>query len=385
MLTVAGTNGKGSCVVMLHALFRSLGERVGAYTSPHILRYEERIRIDDAAVTATDIVAAFRRVEAVREAVPLTYFEFGTLAAFVLFADAAVDTAVLEVGLGGRLDAVNVLDHDGCIITNVSMDHSDYLGDTIDAIAREKAGVMRGGRPAVFGSAEPPRPILEQASRCGAGLRIAGRDFRWREAALGRWHWQGRTTCLENLAAPALTGRHQYDNAAAVLALVEALGGTGLLTASRLDSVLPTLSFAGRQQRLDAFDRHWLLDGAHNEGGAQSLADTLASLPGDAKPLLVLGVLADKDAGAIVRALAPFVRRFVTFTPPSPRARAGAELGEIVARESDVPVTVVDSAADALELARLESDAADLIVVAGSFYTLEAALRWLGFEDARIT
>jgi dihydrofolate synthase/folylpolyglutamate synthase len=379
VITVAGTNGKGSSVIMLEALFRHRGERAGAYTSPHILTYAERIRVDGRPVGEERIVAAFCRVEAARAGVPLTYFEFGTLAALDVFAAAGVSTAILEVGLGGRLDAVNIVDHDGCLITNVSMDHSDWLGDSIEAIAREKAGVMREARPAVYGATDVPAAIVTRAAEIGADLRVAGRDFTCEVDSDGHWHWQGREVRLDRLSPPALAGRHQIGNAAAVLALLEAMGIADLLDADSVNAAFASLEFPGRQQQVAAQGRRWLLDGAHNVAGAVSLGESIRAGEGKAA-VIVLGILADKDAAAIAAELAPVTDRFVCLTPPSSRAIPAADLAAIIASTGDVPVSAEATPELALETAVALTAQDDLIVVAGSFYTLESALRWLGTQ-----
>lgn len=377
VLTVGGTNGKGSSVVMLHALYRTRGETVGAYLSPHVSRYEERIRLDDRLVTPTELVDAFEQVEAARGDVPLTYFEFGTLAAFVVFAQYGIDTAVLEVGLGGRLDAVNVLDHDGCLITNISLDHADWLGDDVESIAREKAGILRGGRPAVFASPDMPSPIAKQAAAVGADLIRRGRDFEWTAEPDGRWGWQGRETRLVDLLPPGLAGAHQYDNAAGVLALVEAVGPAGLLDSGTVKSSLATLKFAGRLQTIDAHDRHWLLDGAHNPAGANVLANALNERPVP-PALAIVGILADKDADGIVTELGRALQRFVTLTPASPRAKSAEDLADLIAAATGAEASPAATPQAAFEAALATTRPGDLIVVAGSFYTLELALDWLG-------
>lgn len=382
VLTVAGTNGKGSSVQMLTALLTNNGESVGAYTSPHILRYEERIRVDGRLAPASGIVDGFRAVEAARRQVPLTYFEYGTLAALYVFAASEVDAAVLEVGLGGRLDAVNIVDHDGCLITNVSMDHADWLGDTIGAIAREKAGVMRAGKPAVFGAADPPAEVLEVAAAVGAELSVAGVDFSWSAAADGLWDWRGSRCELSGLERPALKGSHQMSNAAGVLALIEAVGLDRLLDRDVVNAAFSTLVFAGRLQTLWCRDRRWLLDGAHNAAGAVTLADAIPDHAGNKDIVLVLGILADKDAESIVSSLAPEVDHIITLTPANDRAIPAADLAEIVENTCEAPVSIAETPAAAFEAALKLTAADDLIVVAGSFYTLEPALRWLGYDTA---
>jgi len=379
VLTVAGTNGKGSSVAMLEALFASLPGTVGAYTSPHILHYAERIRIDGRPIADARIVAAFERVAAVREDVALTYFEYGTLAALVAFAEARVDTALLEVGLGGRLDAVNAVDHDGCLITNISLDHTDWLGDSITAIAREKAGVMRAGLPAVYGSAVLPEAIADAATQTGAELKRAGRDFHWKIEgnADGHWHWQGQKHALRDLQALPLTGTHQLDNAAAVLALLEAVGIDELLQTERVNAAFASLSLPGRQQRIERHARRWLLDGAHNAAGAASLAATVADTPVEGRVLTVLGILQDKDAQAIVSALAEVSDDFIALRPPATRALPADDLGAIMAQAGQPPLRVISAPEAAFAAALDVSQPGDLIVVAGSFYTLESSLRWL--------
>ncbi len=379
--TVGGTNGKGSTVTALQTLLTHRGDRVGAYTSPHLLRYAERVRIDSVPVSDATLVAAFATVEAARRDVPLTYFEFGTLAALVIFADVGVDTAVLEVGLGGRLDAVNAVDHDGCVITNVSLDHMDWLGDSVEAIAAEKAGILRAGRPAVFSALACPAAIQDKADELGTALLRRGRDFDWQRAddEGSFWSWHGTRFQLTDLPAPGLSGRHQVDNVAGALALLEAVDADSLLDVEVLSSVLPSLHFAGRLQRVSVRERDWVLDGAHNAASADSLAAALRDIRHAGQSVAcVLGVLADKDAAAIVRALAPVVDGFVTLTPDSPRAIDAAELAALIERETGQ--TAIIAPDDAFEAALKMTANGDLIVVAGSFYTLSPALGWLEID-----
>ncbi|MEJ2128086.1 MAG: Mur ligase family protein [Woeseiaceae bacterium] len=200
---IAGTNGKGSSVAMLESLLKSTGARIGCYTSPHIINYNERIRIDGIDASDEQIISSFERVETVRGEEELTYFEFGTLAALVLFADAGMDTLILEVGMGGRLDAVNAVEPTASLITNIALDHCDWLGESIEAIAFEKAGVMRAGKPAIFGARDVPQAIIDHADDIGAELRLAGTDFDW-ELHGETWSWRGAKTRLDELVLPAL-------------------------------------------------------------------------------------------------------------------------------------------------------------------------------------
>lgn len=373
---VAGTNGKGSCAAMLESLFRELGGAVGCYTSPHIVDYNERIRVNGAPVADTEIVAAFERVEAVREGVPLTYFEYGTLAALVAFGRAGAESLVLEIGMGGRLDAVNAVEPDAGIVTNVTLDHCDWLGPDVETIAREKAGIMRAGKPLVFGSEEVPRTIVSEAKRVGAELLLAGRDFAWERESAERWRWKGRRTTLEKLAMPSLFGSVQLRNASAVLAACEALQLDSLLVPEVVDRAFGRLAVPGRFQWV-VKGRRWLLDVAHNPDAARVLGESLAQLAHPGPVTAIIGVLADKDAAGIVDALRPRVDRWVAVTPDSPRAIPARELATLVANRCDKPCLVMDTPADALR--HVESHASDdtLVLVTGSFYTVGPALEYL--------
>ncbi len=372
---VAGTNGKGSCAALLESLLRELGGTVGCYTSPHIVDYNERIRVDGAPVPDADIIAAFERVEAVRQGVPLTYFEYGTLAALVVFERAGADSLVLEIGMGGRLDAVNAVEPDAGIITNVALDHCDWLGPDVETIAAEKAGIMRPGKPLVFGSRQVPRAIVAQAERMGADLWIAGRDFDSGRAGSG-WHWRGRAASLQDLALPSLYGSVQVRNAAAVLAVCEALQLDGLLARDVADRAFGRVAIPGRFQRLEA-GRRWLLDVAHNPDAARVLAESLGEL-GHAGPVTaIIGVLADKDVAGIIDAMATRVDRWIAVTPDCPRAMAARELATLVANRCNKPCLVADTPADGLRHADACAGDDALVLVTGSFYTVGPALRYL--------
>ncbi len=377
VVTVAGTNGKGSSVAMLEALYREAGARVGSYTSPHVLEYAERIRVDCHPTSEAAIIAAFERVETVRDGLPLTYFEYGTLAALCEFASRCVDTVILEVGLGGRLDAVNAIDPDGALITNVSLDHCDWLGNDVETIAAEKAGVMRPAIPVVFGAIDMPRAIDAAATWVGAELIRAGREFSHRASRDGRWDWSGRRHTLRGLSRPALGGDHQLDNAAAVLALLEALGPVALLEKQSVNRALSALQLPGRLQRVESRGRRWLLDGAHNPAGAAALAAELSPRPA----IAVIGILEDKDARAIVEALGPRVDRWVACAPQSRRALPAGELAAVIRAATGRSCPVVSSVEQALSIAFGSTREGDLILVAGSFYTVGQALRWLEIPD----
>jgi dihydrofolate synthase/folylpolyglutamate synthase len=349
--------------------------RVGLYTSPHILRYNERIRVDGEEATDAQIIAAFERIEAVREDEALTYFEYGTLAALLVFADAGVDVAVFEVGMGGRLDAVNVIEPDAGLITNIALDHCDWLGADVETIAEEKAGIMRSGEPVVFGSREMPQAIREHADRVGADLRAIGHDFDWRSDGT-YWTWQGKTTELHDLELPALAGQHQLDNAAAVLALLEAAGFERLLRQDWVSKSLASLDLDGRMQAIET-DRQWLLDVAHNPAAATALADALEADAHLAQTVAIVGMLDDKDVEGVVGPLARAVSHWIAVSADSPRGIAAAELARRVANAANMPCLVADSLDDAMRRAEDLATADDRILVTGSFYLVGPVLNQL--------
>jgi dihydrofolate synthase/folylpolyglutamate synthase len=369
---VAGTNGKGSCVAMLEALLLHDEACVGSYTSPHMIRYNERIRINGGEASDEQIVAAFERIEALRGSMPLTYFEYGTLAALVVFADANVDTAILEVGMGGRLDAVNAVEPDAGIITNISLDHCDWLGEDTESIAVEKAGIMRRDKPVVFGSRKMPRTIAERAKATRARLLVAGRDYDWLHGSDG-WMWSDSQQRLEGLKMPALPGDHQLENAAAVLAMLKAAGRHDLLHADKVNDALSGLRLAGRMQRIEGTNQY-LLDVAHNAAAAAALATVLESEPIDGQTVAIIGVLNDKDLSGIVSPLVGHVDHWIAVTADSPRAIESGELARQVANLSGSACLAAESLSQALQQAQLLASPTDQILVTGSFYLVGPVL-----------
>jgi dihydrofolate synthase/folylpolyglutamate synthase len=392
LITVGGTNGKGSIAAILEALLRARGARTGLFTSPHFLRYNERIRLDGADVADGPLIAAFERIEAARGATTLSFFEYNTLAALLVFAAHAVDVAVLEVGLGGRLDATNLVDADAAVLASVGFDHRDWLGDTLEQIGAEKAGIFRPGHPAVLGTSEMPASVYAAIRALGAEAVVAGRDFGF-QVGTGSWDYQGLTLALRGLAPPALAGAIQYRNAATALAALEALA-QGAATqrpavrrlAARLapadapltSRALQAVRLAGRFQIVPG-PVEWILDIAHNEPAAKVLAAQLAARPpprSGGTTRAVIGVLADKDAPAIGAALAGVIDRWIVCALPGPRGLSAEEL----ARRLDRPAPSVSLAADVVagcELARAASASGDRVVVCGSVHTVGPALEWL--------
>lgn len=364
-LTVAGTNGKGSSVAMLEAILSESGLRVGAYTSPHILSYNERVRLDRQPVDDATLVAAFERVDAARNDEALTYFEFGTLAALVIFANAEVDVQVLEIGLGGRLDAVNVIDPTASLITNIAMDHSDWLGDDLEFIAVEKAGVMRAATPTVYASAARPHSIDRVADEKDARLVALVRDYDF-DVENKTWHFDSDNCTLSELTLPNLEGRIQVQNAAGVVACLQAAGFP--LDKDVISTALANVSVMGRMQRIG--DR-WLLDVAHNPAAAAVLAETLSA----ATPRTTLiGMLDDKDVEGVASALDPCVGEWVAVTADSPRAIAADELARRIANETGRPCRVASSVDGAI--GAMAKSAAPVLVT-GSFFLVGPALQAL--------
>ena len=376
VLTVAGTNGKGSTVKLLAQLLRANGLRTGVYTSPHLRRYNERVRIAGRDADDAALIRAFEAVEQARAGDPLTYFEFGTLAALWLFAEASLDAWVLEVGLGGRLDAVNCIDPDVSVITTVGLDHQAWLGDSIEAIAAEKAGIMRPGRPALYGDEPVPAAVFETARRLGAQLAVAGVDYH-ADRTGDRWCWRGREVTLDNLALPAPGDDAQLRNASLALAALERLDAT-LLSPAAVATALAAPPPEGRFQRL-AGRPEWLLDVAHNPQAAAVLAARCRTLAGVSQTSIVLGMLEDKSVAGVAEALASLApARWITCTGTGSRALKAAALADRLRESGLSNVHAGGHVAEALELAVRSTPANGRIVVCGSFTVVGPALDWLG-------
>jgi dihydrofolate synthase/folylpolyglutamate synthase len=372
---IAGTNGKGSSVAMLESMLRGSGTRIGCYTSPHISEFNERIRIDGKDASDEQIISAFERVEAVRGDEELTYFEFSTLAALVVFADTGMDTLILEVGMGGRLDAVNAVEPTAGLITNIALDHCAWLGETIEAIAFEKAGIMRPDKPVVFGAREVPRAILGHASDINARLQVAGRDYDWQVDG-ETWSWRGQGCKLDGLATPALAGKHQVSNAAAVLALLEAVGATDVLQADKVSAALGNVRLDGRIQEISNATR-WIVDVAHNPAAAEVLGRALSDEGHNGQTLAIVGMLDDKDVEGVVAHLQPHVDKWIAVAADSHRAISADELARRVANETGRACLVGESLESVIELAEELAGSEDRVLLTGSFYLVGPALKQL--------
>ncbi len=368
IVAVAGTNGKGSTCAMLESILQAAGYRTGLYTSPHLLRYNERVRVGGREAEDGALCAAFEAVEHARGEVPLTYFEFGTLAALVLFARSNLQALVLEVGLGGRLDAVNVLDADCAVLTSVGIDHVEYLGATREAIGREKAGIFRTGRPAVVAEPDPPESVLGTDAR----LLLLGRDFGYLNQGT-QWAWWGPGGKRSGLAHPALRGAIQLRNASAALAALDSLRERLPVAMQDVRRGLAEVSVPGRFQVLPGRPQV-VLDVAHNPQAAAVLASNLGESGFAPETIAVFGMLKDKDIAGVVRAIAPRITRWHLATLSGPRGARSAFLSGVL-RELQIqaPVTEHDSVAAALAAAKREAGENDKIVVFGSFLTVADA------------
>ncbi len=375
VVTVAGTNGKGSTVACLDALFRAAGKRTGRFTSPHLVRYNERICIDGQEAGDDALIASFERIEAVRGATTLTFFEYNALAALDLFARARVDVAVLEVGLGGRLDATNIVDADVGVVCSIGVDHVEWLGDSLQQIGREKAGIFRAGRPAVLGSAQMPASVRQVIEDIGARLVAPGQQYRTRVHG-DLWDFEMGALALRDLPLPALPGAHQVPNAATALAAV-ASGGFGVsLSHALVSQALREVRIAGRFQRV-AGEVEWILDVAHNVPAAETLRDNLRQLPRARRTVAVCGILGDKDIHGITATLAADIDAWILVALDGPRAVNTRQLAAQLPPNAPVIHHAID-VADGCREARTVTRPGDRVLVFGSFLTVGPALEFLG-------
>jgi dihydrofolate synthase/folylpolyglutamate synthase len=378
VITVAGTNGKGSTCALLEAILLQAGYRTGVYTSPHLVHFEERLRLSGDTVGTAELVAAFARVEAARsldDEVSLTYFEFSTLAMMDVMQRAPLDVVILEVGLGGRLDAVNIVDADCAIITSIDLDHMEFLGHDRESIGREKAGIMRTGRPVVVSDPLPPQSVLDHALEVGAELWRFGTDFNF-SGDKQQWGWAGRGRRYAGLAYPALRGANQLLNASGVLAALTALRQRLPVTAQAVRNGLAMVQLPGRFQVI-AGQPSLVLDVAHNPHAVAALAANLDAMGYFPTTHAVFGAMADKDLGPMLARMGPLVDRWYFTDLPTPRAASGQELQarwQTFQPRAGVQASVHGDPQQALDAALAQADPADRIVVFGSFFTVGGIL-----------
>ena len=376
VITVAGTNGKGSTCAMLEAIALQAGWRTGVYTSPHLVDFQERCRIRGDIVQPADLVPHFERVEVARGEISLTYFEFTTLAIMSLLAATSLDVVILEVGLGGRLDTVNIIDADCAVITSIDLDHMELLGTDREAIGREKAGILRAGRPAIVSDPVPPQSVIDRANAIGADLWLLGRDFNF-SGDPQQWSWAGRGRRYAGLAYPALRGANQLLNASGVLAALESLRERLPVTAQAIRNGFSMVELPGRFQVVPG-QPALVLDVAHNPHSVAALAANLDAMGFYPTTHAVFGAMADKDLAPMLRKMGPLVDRWYFTDLDTPRAaRADDLLARWTAQETrkDVAGSSHASPMTALREAAAAADPADRIVVFGSFYTVGGVLK----------
>lgn len=380
IITVAGTNGKGSTCAMLEAILLEAGYRTGVYTSPHLVHFEERCRVRGDIVSAADLIACFARVERARalngDEISLTYFEFTTLAILQLLADAKLDVVILEVGLGGRLDAVNILDADCAVITSIDLDHMEFLGHDRESIGLEKAGIMRAGKPVVVSDPVPPQSILDHAAQVGADLWRFGHDFNFSGDKL-QWGWAGRGRRYAGLAYPALRGANQLVNASGVLAALTALRDRLPITAQAVRNGLSMVELPGRFQIIPG-QPTLVLDVAHNPHAVAALTENLDAMGFYPCTHAVFGAMADKDLLPMFARVGPLIDKWYFTDLPTARAATGEALRatwQAANSRGDAGATAYKSPEEALQAAVKAANPADRIVVFGSFYTVGGILK----------
>lgn len=381
VITVAGTNGKGSSVAMLTSIMRAAGYKVGSYTSPHIFRFNERIRINGVEVDDQSIVQAFSQIESVRNEISLSYFEYTTLAALLLFKQASLDLVVLEVGLGGRLDAVNIVDADACLLTAIDVDHIDWLGSDREQIGYEKAGVMRAGALAVCSDPQPPKSVIKHAEKIEAKLSLLGRDYQYRLMDKQAWLLIDQNQQQTVWPRPALGGDFQCQNAAGVLALIHAQSAFKV-SSQAIERGLKQANNPGRLQAIQRDKQAWLFDVAHNPQSVGALAGYLDQQRNEAKlekakTLAIFAGLNDKDLAPMVSQITPYIDGWLLVDLAVARATTLVELQEVLrlAGVSHEKSIAFDTMSKAMDWAK--QSAYQQIVVYGSFITVSQALEKL--------
>lgn len=376
MITVAGTNGKGSTCAMLEHIYHAAGYRVASYSSPHLLRYSERIRVGSVEISDANLISAFQAVEVARQEIPLTYFEYGTLAAMWHFSKSQVDVAILEVGLGGRLDAVNMFEPNCAIVTSVDLDHMEFLGDTRELIGAEKAGIFRENVPAICGELNPPQSLIDYAQKVGASLKLIGRDFSF-ESQQNDWRYQSDDFFLDKMPLPALIGDFQLYNASCVITAIQSLQSFLPVNQEAIETGFLTVRLHGRYQ-YSSFKPDVILDVAHNPHAAKSLASNLKKTSTSGKTIAVFAMLADKDIAGVVQAVAGEIDDWYVSGISHIRAADGAQIKQRVLTElPGASIKRFVGVAEAFEQACIDANENDRIIILGSFFTVAEVMRVL--------
>jgi dihydrofolate synthase/folylpolyglutamate synthase len=373
VILVGGTNGKGSTCAYLESILRVQGYKTGLYTSPHLLRYNERVRIDGMESSDDSIVDGLEAVEVARGDISLSYFEHGTLAAMWQFVQADVEVAILEVGLGGRLDATNIFDPDVAVVTSIDLDHQAWLGNTREAIGFEKAGIYRAGKPAICGEPDPPLSLMEHARNIGADVLRIGPDFGY-ESQEQSWGFFMRESRLPGLPFPALKGRHQMRNAASAVAALALLGDRVPVTLSAIQQGMMNVRLPGRFQQIPG-PVEIVLDVAHNPESARALAENLRTHPVKGENHAVFALLADKDAKGVITPLKDAFDTWFVAGLSGERGQSGESLAAKVRNHAGGKVCVHDCPTEALLAAKRQAVDGDRIIVFGSFYTVSEILK----------
>lgn len=375
VITVAGTNGKGSCVAFLESILTCAGYRVGTYSSPHLVQYNERIRVNNVNIDDQSLCDAFERVDQARGDISITYFEFGTLAALDIFNHAGLDIVILETGMGGRLDAVNIIDADVALITSIGVDHTDWLGSDRETIALEKAGIMRTGKPAIYGDLDPTLSLVKYARENKVPLSLVARDFHygWSD---DDWSWCDFETKYEHMAKPFMSGDHQLQNAAAVLAVLTKLPSTIKVNREDIEKGLSMATLAGRYQIVRE-NPQWILDVAHNPHAANVLAESLSANPCQGKTHAVFGMLNDKDVKGVINKMKGVVDHWHACSLAVPRGIKAVDLANTIELDN---VSQHDSVRDACLDLVPQLDKADRVIVFGSFYTVSDVMQNLYYN-----
>lgn len=381
VITVAGTNGKGSSVAMLESILLAAGFSTGSYTSPHIHQYNERIRLDSQPVSDEQLCQIFEQIEQARDDIPLTYFEYGTLAGLLLFMEHGPDVVILEVGLGGRLDAVNMIDADVALITGIALDHQDWLGDDIESIGKEKAGIMRSSRPVVYASPDMPQSIRDTAAELKADLIAYGTDYVIDQHD-NAWAWQRGDSRRSALPFPALRGKHQVQNAAGVLSVLDCVKDQFPVDQKAVREGLSHVALEGRFQVLSG-DITWIYDVAHNPQAAETLLANVQAYPLRGKCYAVLAMLEDKDNSTVMSIMDIVVDGWFVAGLDIPRGMDIEAWKQLPALASGKKVNYADNLQQALQKLELRLLPGDSVIVFGSFYTVAEVMQARGQQPGK--